>query len=93
MEKLQGQDHNPDGDHVLGAMDVSIVGKLFSRSDTTPDTLAETQNGLQGTLGAPRPIFKFKGNCAATGLSGSHRDEVGFQKSGKFCSGSVRGLF
>ena len=48
------------------------------------------KNGLQGTLGAPRPIFKFKGNRAATGLSGSRRDELGFQKSGKFCSGSVR---
>ena len=58
-----------------------------------PDPSQRTKNGLEGALRAPRWIFKFEGKRAATGLSGGLMREVGVQKLGKSCSGSVRRLF
>ena len=58
-----------------------------------PDPSQRSKNGLEGALRAPRWIFKFEGKRAATGLSGGPMREVGVQKLGKSCSGSVRRLF
>ena len=68
------------------------MASLLARSPP-PDPSQRTKNGLEGALRAPRWIFKFEGKRAATGLSGGPMREVGVQKLGKSCSGSVRRLF
>ena len=72
-DRKEGQDHNPDGDHVLGAMDVSIVGKFFSRSDTTlwtpslrPKTVSRAPSERLGRFSNLREIVQPPGSPVVT---------------------------